>query len=61
VLREGQRAQRFVVPDLDVVQMAILGIVNYMPQWLDPRGRLAPRDLADRCVDLLLLGLLPRP
>ena len=40
--------------------MSILGIVNHMPQWLDPNGRLAPVDVADRCADLLLQGLLSR-
>jgi hypothetical protein len=40
--------------------MSILGIVNHMPQWLDPAGRLAPAGVADRCADLLLQGLETR-
>jgi len=60
VLREGDRTGRLVMEDIGVVQMSILGIVNHMPQWLDPEGRLAPAQVADRCLDLLLRGLLPR-
>jgi AcrR family transcriptional regulator len=60
VLRQGAREGRFAIPDLDLAELTILGIVNYMPQWLDPAGRLAPLDVADRCADLLLRGLLPR-
>ena len=60
VLREGDRKGRFVIEDIGIVQMSILGIVNHMPQWLDPEGRLAPEQVADRCLDVLLRGLLPR-
>jgi len=60
VLREGIRDGSFTMGDRDVARMSILGIVNHMPQWLDPNGRLAPVEVADRCGDLLLLGLLTR-
>jgi TetR/AcrR family transcriptional regulator, cholesterol catabolism regulator len=60
VLRQGAEDGTFVIEDVHVAELSILGIVNHMPQWLDPRGRLGPQDLADRCVDLLLAGLLPR-
>ncbi len=60
VLRDGGRAGAFTIGDLAIVEMSILGIVNHMPQWLDPAGRLSPAVVADRCADLLLNGLLPR-
>ena len=60
VLRVGVRDGSFTIPDLDIARLSILGIVNYMPQWLDPNGRLAPVDVADRCADLLLQGLVMR-
>jgi AcrR family transcriptional regulator len=60
VLRAGVRDGSFTIADLDIARMSILGIVNHMPQWLDPNGRLAPVDVADRCADLLLQGLLTR-
>jgi TetR/AcrR family transcriptional regulator, cholesterol catabolism regulator len=60
VLRQGVDEGAFAIEDVDVAELSILGIVNHMPQWLDPHGRLGAEDLADRCVDLLLAGLLPR-
>ena len=60
VLRAGDRDGSFAIDDIDIARMSILGIVNHMPQWLDPNGRLAPGDVADRCADLLLQGLLSR-
>jgi AcrR family transcriptional regulator len=60
VLSAGADDGSFTIPDLGIARMSILGIVNHMPQWLDPSGRLAPVDVADRCADLLLQGLLSR-
>jgi len=60
VLRAGARDGSFAIDDVDIARMSILGIVNHMPQWLDPKGRLTPSDVADRCGDLLLRGLLRR-
>jgi len=60
VLLAGDRDGAFAVDDADVVRLSILGIVNHMPQWLDPDGRLRPGEIADRCADMLLRGLLPR-
>ena len=60
VLLAGDRDGTFAVDDADVVRLSILGIVNHMPQWLDPDGRLRPGEIADRCADMLLRGLLPR-
>jgi AcrR family transcriptional regulator len=60
VLLDGIHDGSFTMGDRDVARMSILGIVNHMPQWLDPNGRLPPVEVADRCADLLLLGLLTR-
>ena len=60
VLRAGVRDGSFTIADLGIARMSILGIVNHMPQWLDPAGRLAPAGVADRCADLLLQGLETR-
>jgi hypothetical protein len=34
--------------------MTLLGMVNYTPQWLNPRGRLSPEQIADGYCDLIL-------
>jgi TetR/AcrR family transcriptional regulator, cholesterol catabolism regulator len=60
VLRAGARDGTFSIDDPDIVRLSILGIVNYMPQWLDPLGRLTPEEIAERCGGVLLRGLLPR-
>jgi TetR/AcrR family transcriptional regulator, cholesterol catabolism regulator len=60
VLLEGRREGQLVVGDVGLLELSILGIVNYMPQWLDPDGRVPPEQIAESCADLLLRGLLPR-
>lgn len=40
--------------DPQLVQLAVLGMVNYTPQWFDPRGRLSAEQVADGYCDLLL-------
>lgn len=40
-IREGQRAGVFRTEDPVVLAYAVLGIVNWMVQWYDPRGRLS--------------------
>ena len=61
VLRRGLLRGEFASADPEIALLAILGIVNHMPQWLQPGGRLTPAEIADRCSDLVLSGLLPRP
>jgi len=34
--------------------LALLGMVNYTPQWLKPRGRLSPGEIADGYCDVIL-------
>lgn len=40
---------------------AILGMTNYSYQWYQPDGEMAPQDLADYYVTLLLDGMEERP
>jgi AcrR family transcriptional regulator len=58
VLRRGVEDGSFGIEDADVALMAILGIVNHMPQWFDTAGRLSPEEVADRCADLVLWGIV---
>jgi AcrR family transcriptional regulator len=39
-----------------LARLALLGMVNHMPSWFDPDGRLSATEIADRFVDLLLSG-----
>ena len=48
------------VADPDLRRLALLGMVNHLPQWYRPRGRLGPEQIADGWVDLVL-GLSTSP
>jgi len=51
-----------VLPEDPLARLALLGMVNHMPSWYDPAGRLTAQQIADRFVDLLLTGARsPRP
>lgn len=45
-----------IVPGDSLDRLALLGMVNHMPSWYDPAGRLPAEEIADRFVDLLLTG-----
>jgi len=40
-----------------LLQLALLGMVNYTPTWFQPGGRLTPEQVADGYCDLLLAAL----
>jgi len=46
-------------PDLDVpvVSYGLLGMLNWLYKWYDPRGWLGVREVAGQCSSLALAGL----
>jgi TetR/AcrR family transcriptional regulator, cholesterol catabolism regulator len=54
VLARGEREGSMSFVDRGFALLALLGMVNYTPQWLRPRGRLTPEQIADRYCDLIL-------
>jgi AcrR family transcriptional regulator len=54
VLARGERDGSMSFEDRGFTLLALLGMVNYTPQWLNPRGRLSPVEIADRYCDLIL-------
>jgi AcrR family transcriptional regulator len=62
ILREGVKSGEFR-PDLDVqvVSYGVLGMLNWLHKWYDPRGRLAVREVADQFSTLALAGLAAAP
>jgi AcrR family transcriptional regulator len=58
ILREGVKSGEFR-PDLDVqvVSYGLLGMLNWLYKWYDPRGRLGVREVADQFSALALAGL----
>lgn len=44
-------------PDLQLLELALLGMVNYTPQWLRPTGRLRAEEIAAGYCDLIIVTL----
>lgn len=59
VLARGERDGSMAFEDRHFALLALLGMVNYTPQWLNPRGRLSPEEIADRYCDLILRAAVP--
>lgn len=62
ILREGVKSGEFR-PDLDVqvVSYGLLGMLNWLYKWYDPRGRLGVREVAEQLSALALAGLVASP
>jgi TetR/AcrR family transcriptional regulator, cholesterol catabolism regulator len=56
VLARGEAAGAMAFPDRGLALRALLGMVNYTPVWLRPRGRLSAEQIADGYCELLLDG-----
>lgn len=54
VLARGEADGTMRFEDRGFTLMTLLGMVNYTPQWLNPRGRLSPAQIADGYCDLVL-------
>jgi TetR/AcrR family transcriptional regulator, cholesterol catabolism regulator len=59
VLARGEREGTMAFPDRGFALRALLGMVNYTPQWLRPRGRLSAEQIADGYCDLILRAATP--
>jgi TetR/AcrR family transcriptional regulator, cholesterol catabolism regulator len=56
VLARGEADGSMGFEDRAFTLLTLLGMVNYTPQWLSPRGRLSPEQIADGYCDLILAG-----
>ena len=54
VLARGERDGSMRFDDRGFTLLALLGMVNYTPQWLNPRGRLTPEQIADGYCEFVL-------
>jgi AcrR family transcriptional regulator len=53
-IAEGMSTGAFALTDADLAAITILSMLNGIPTWYDPAGRLPPDRLADQLVDLVL-------
>ena len=59
ILREVQQTQKSEQPiDLTVATYALFGMMNWIYNWYDPRGKLKVSDLADNLLQLFLGGFV---
>jgi AcrR family transcriptional regulator len=54
VLEQGERDGVFRFDDRALALLAVLGMVNYTPQWFRPRGRLSAAEIASGYSDAIL-------
>jgi TetR/AcrR family transcriptional regulator, cholesterol catabolism regulator len=59
ILRRGEESGTMTFEDRGLAMLALLGMVNYTPQWLRPRGRLSAEEIADRYCNLILRAGAP--
>jgi AcrR family transcriptional regulator len=64
ILQEAQQQRQASDPtapkiDLTVATYALFGMMNWIYNWYDPRGKLSVRDLVDNVTRLFLSGFVP--
>jgi len=58
IVREGMKTGEFRADlDVQVVSYGLLGMLNWLYKWYDPRGRLSMREVAHQFSALALAGL----
>jgi AcrR family transcriptional regulator len=57
VLQEGMEDGSFARGDAKLLSFAILGAVNYITRWFDPRGAATSQEIGEAFADYLLAGL----
>lgn len=53
-LERCEASEACAFPDRRLALLALLGMVNHLPQWYRPRGRLSPEQIADGFCDLVV-------
>jgi AcrR family transcriptional regulator len=61
VLARGEADGSMRFDDRAFTLLTLLGMVNYTPQWLRPRGRLTPAQIADGYCDVILAAASTPP
>ncbi len=59
IVREGVGSGQLRPVDVRMVSFAIMGSLNWIPQWFNHQGRLSREEIADIMAEYLIQGLLP--
>jgi AcrR family transcriptional regulator len=60
ILKQGMDAGVFAPGDPKLLSFAILGAVNWINRWFDPRGAASSQQIAELFAEYLVNGLRPR-
>jgi AcrR family transcriptional regulator len=61
ILQEGMDQGAFARADPKLLTFAILGAVNWITRWFDPKGTATSEEIGQTFADYLIAGLLARP
>ena len=61
ILEEGVRSGAFRIADTGMAGRLVLGALNWMPKWYDPKGPLPASAIAEQFCGMLLGGLEAMP
>jgi AcrR family transcriptional regulator len=61
ILEEGMQQGVFARADPRLLTFAILGAINWITRWFDPRGPASSEEIGQTFADYLIVGLLVRP
>lgn len=59
IISEGMEQGVFAAGDPKLLSFAILGVINWIPKWYDPRGAAQSTEIADTFADFVVAGLRP--
>ena len=57
ILRDGIAAGEFRPMDTRIVMLGMIGMCNYLFRWYRPDGRLAPDQIADELIEMVMQGV----
>ena len=57
ILEDGVATGEFRPMDTRIVMLGMIGMSNYLFRWYRPDGRLAPNQVADELIDLVMQGV----
>jgi AcrR family transcriptional regulator len=61
IVDDGVKAKEFRIAQPRVAVLGVLGLLNWVPEWFSPSGRLSADEVADALADVVLSGLVGGP
>ncbi len=58
IIQQGVKTGDFQTEDTKMTAFAVIGMCNWLHQWYNPEGRLAPHEIARIFSDLVMSGLI---